>query len=98
MKKRKKATLPNVETIDSMKLSWKIERQVQQEILQKKLLQCFLEQSEGHTCIARYPEAMRPMIQDFMRKAEKQIRFYGTGNINTRAFSASRAPGNSQRS
>lgn len=78
MKKRKKATLLNVETIDSMMLGWKVERQVQQEILQKKLLQCFLEQSEEHTCIARYPEAMQPMIEDFMRKAEKQIRLNGT--------------------
>ena len=78
MKKRKKAALLNVETVDSMKLGWKIGRQVQQEILQKKLLQCFLKPSEGHTCIARYPEAMQPMIEDFMRKAEKQIRLNGT--------------------
>ncbi|MGD0495386.1 MAG: hypothetical protein ABSB28_05030 [Candidatus Bathyarchaeia archaeon] len=78
MKKQKKATLRNVETIDSMKLGWKVERQVQQEILQKKLMQCFLEPSEGHACIARYPEAMQPMIEDFMRKAEKQTRLNGT--------------------
>jgi hypothetical protein len=98
MKKRKKAALLNVENIDSMKLSWKVERQVQQEILQKKLMQCFLEPSEGHACIARYPEAMQPMIKDFMRKAEKQIRLYETGNFDTRAFSASKALRNSRRS
>jgi hypothetical protein len=78
MKKRKKATLLNAETVKSMKLSWKIERQVQQEILQRKLMQCYLEPSEGHACIARYPEAMQPMIEDFMRKAEKQVRLSGT--------------------
>lgn len=78
MKKQKKAKMLNVETVKSLKLSWKVGRQVQQEILQKKLLQCFLEPSGGPTCIARYPEAMQPMIEDFMRKAEKQIRIYGT--------------------
>jgi hypothetical protein len=78
MKKRKKAALLNVETVKSIKLGWKVGRQVQQEILQKKLMQCFLEPREGHTCISRYPEAMQPMIEDFMRKAEKQIRLYGT--------------------
>ena len=78
MKKPKKAALLNVETVKSMKLGWKVERQVQQEILQKKLLQCFLEPREGQTCIARYPEAMQPMIEDFMRKAEKQMRLKGT--------------------
>lgn len=78
MKKRKKATLLNGETVKSMKLSWKVERQVQQEILQRKLMQCYLEPSEGHACIARYPEVMQPMIEDFMRKAEKQVRLSGT--------------------
>jgi hypothetical protein len=60
-----------------MKLSWKVGRQVQQEILQKKLMQCFLKPNEKATCISRYPEAMQPMIQDFMRKVEKQVRIYG---------------------
>jgi Trp operon repressor len=78
MKKTKKATLLNAETVDSMKLNWKVERQVQQEILQQKLLQCFLEPSEGHACIARYPQSMQPMIEDFMRKAERQMRLSGT--------------------
>jgi hypothetical protein len=78
MKKRKKAALLSAETVGSMKLGWKVERQVQQEILEKKLLQCFLESSEGHDCIARYPQSMQPMIEDFMRRAERQMRLSGT--------------------
>lgn len=78
MKKRKKAALANGEMVKSVKLGWKVERQVQQELLQQKLLKCFLDPSEGQTCIARYPAAMQPMIEDFMRKAEKQMRLRGT--------------------
>jgi len=78
MKKQKKTTLLNVETSKSMKLGWKVERQLQQDLLQEKLLKCFLDPNEGQRCIARYPEAMRPMIEDFMRKAEKQMRLSGT--------------------
>jgi len=78
MKKQKKATLLNAETVDSVKFNWKIERQVQQEMLQERLMQCFLERNEGHASIARYPEAMQPMIEDFMRKAERQMRLGGT--------------------
>jgi hypothetical protein len=78
MKKRKKAKLLNVETVKSIKLGWTVKRQVQQELLQRKLLKCFLDPSEGQTCIARYPEVMQPMIEDFMRKAEKQLRISGT--------------------
>jgi hypothetical protein len=78
MKKQKKATLLNVETAKSMKLGWKVERQVQQDLLQEKLLKCFLDPNEAQTCFARYPEAMHPMIEDFMRKAEKQMRLSGT--------------------
>ncbi len=43
MKKRKKVKLPEVEAAESIKLGWKVRRQVQQEILQKKLVQCYLE-------------------------------------------------------
>jgi hypothetical protein len=78
MNKRKKATLLNVETVKSIKLGWTVKRQVQQELLQRKLLKCFLDPGEGQTCIARYPEVMQPMIEDFMRKAEKQLRISGT--------------------
>jgi hypothetical protein len=78
VKKRKKAKLLNVGTVKSVKLGWTVKRQVQQELLQRKLLKCFLDPSEGRTCIARYPEVMQPMIEDFMRKAERQLRIRGT--------------------
>lgn len=78
MKKRKMVELHNVQTAKSIKLGWKVRRQVQQEILQKKLVQCFLKPSEGDACIKRYPEAMQPMIMDFIRKADEQMRLRRT--------------------
>jgi hypothetical protein len=78
MKKRKMVKLHNVQTAKSIKLGWKVNRQVQQEILQKKLVQCFLKPSEGDACIKRYPEAMQPMIMDFIRKADEQMRLRRT--------------------
>ena len=74
MKKGKKVKLLEVEAAENIKLGWRVRRQVQQEILQKKLVQCFLKPSEGDTCIRRYPEAMQPMIMDFMRKADEQTK------------------------
>jgi len=76
MKKRRKVDLLNVQVTERMKLVWEVRRQVQQEILQKKLAQCFLKPRKGRKCIQRYPEAMQPMIEDFMREAEKQTRLY----------------------
>jgi hypothetical protein len=76
MNKRRKVDLLNVQAVERMKLEWKVRRQVQQEILQKKLAQCYLKPRKGRACIKRYPEAMQPMIEDFMRKAEKQTRLY----------------------
>jgi hypothetical protein len=76
MKKRKKVEVLDAQAAESIKLGWRVERQVQQEILQRKLLQCFLEPREGHACIKRYPEAMQPMIRDFMRRAREQTRLY----------------------
>jgi hypothetical protein len=76
MKKPKKVDLHNVQVVESIKLAWKARRQVQQEILQKRLVQCFLRPRKGRKCIQRYPEAMQPMIKDFMRKAEEQTRLY----------------------
>jgi hypothetical protein len=70
--KKKRVQLHDVRAAKSIKLRWKIRRQVQQELLQKKLVQCFLKPQEGHSIIKRYPEAMQPMIKDFMRKAEKR--------------------------
>jgi hypothetical protein len=74
MKKRKNVHLHEIRALKSIKLGWKIRRQVQQEILEKKLVQCFLRPNEGRTCMKKYPEAMQPMIRDFMRKAEEKTR------------------------
>jgi hypothetical protein len=74
--KKKRVQVHDVRAVKSMKLGWKIRRQVQQEILQKKLVQCFLKPHEGRAIIKRYPEAMQPMIRDFMRKAEEKTMFF----------------------
>jgi hypothetical protein len=76
MKKQKKVDLSDVQVAEKVKLAWEVRRQVQQEMLQKKLVQCFLMPRKGRKCIQRYPEAMQPMIKDFMQKAEKQTRLY----------------------
>jgi hypothetical protein len=76
MKKRRKVDLLSVKVAERMKLAWKMRRQVQQEILQKKLMQCFLKPRKGYAYVQRYPEAMQPMIEDFMRKAEEQKKLY----------------------
>ena len=76
MKKKKKVDLNDVQVAERMKLAWEVRRQVQQEILQEKLVQCFLKPHKGRKCIQQYPEAMQPMIKDFMQKAEKQTRLY----------------------
>ena len=76
MKKGKKIDLGDVQVVESIKLAWKARRQVQQELLQKKLVQCLLKPRKGRKCIQRYPEAMQPMIKDFMQKAEEQTKLY----------------------
>jgi hypothetical protein len=76
MNRRKKIDLLSLQTAEKMKLAWEIRRQAQQEILQEKLLQCFLKPRKGRKCIQRYPEAMQPMIEDFLRRAEEQKRLY----------------------
>jgi hypothetical protein len=78
MKKQKKVDLLNVKASERIKLAWEVRRQVQQEMLQKKLVRCFLKPRKGYAYIQRYPEAMQPMIRDFMRKAEEQTRLYRT--------------------
>ena len=75
MTKRKKVKPTEVQSVKNIKLGWKARRQVQQEILQKKLVQYFLRPSVGRKYIRRYPEAMQPLIKDFMLEAEKQTRF-----------------------
>jgi len=78
MKKRKKVKILNAQTAESIKLGWKVRRQVQQDILEKKLMQCYLKPNEGLAHISQYPEAMQPMIKDFMRSAERQKSPYST--------------------
>jgi hypothetical protein len=73
--KKRKVDLKD-EVAEKTKLAWEARRQVQQEILQKKLVQCFLKPRKGRKCIQQYPEAMQPMIKDFMRKAEEQTKLY----------------------
>jgi hypothetical protein len=63
-----------VHDVESVKLRWKVARQIQQELLEEKLAQCFLISSEWKDCIGQYPVAMQPMIMDFMRKADEQTR------------------------
>jgi hypothetical protein len=72
MKKRKKVKWLDVHAAERIKLCWKVRRQVQQEILQKKLAQFFLTPYQMDAYINRYPEAMQLMIRDFIRKAEEQ--------------------------
>jgi hypothetical protein len=74
MKERKKVRWLDVQVAERIKLGWKVRRQVQQEILQKKLTQLFLTPYEMDAYIKRYPEAMQPMIRDFMQKVEEQTR------------------------
>jgi hypothetical protein len=76
MKRRKKLNLCDVEVLKNIKLGWEIRRQVQQDILQKILVECFLMPNEGHSHTKKYPEAMQPMIRDFMRKAEEKTRLH----------------------
>ena len=74
MKKQKKIKLSDAKAVENIKLRWKVRRQVQQEILEKKLMDCYLRSTEWDARIERYPEAMQPMIRDFMRKADEQTR------------------------
>ena len=74
MKRRKKVKLFDVQTVKGMKIAWKVRRQVQQELLEKKLAQCFLEPQERRSYLERYPVAMQPMIKDFARKFDEQKR------------------------
>ena len=74
MTKRTRVRAPKVHDVESVKLRWKVARQIQQELLEEKLAQCFLKSSEWKECIGQYPIAMQPMIMDFMRKADEQTR------------------------
>ena len=69
----KKTDLSDVEAVERMKLTWQISRQIQQEMLERKLAQCILMPQKGLKCLQRYPEGMQPMIKDFLRKAAEII-------------------------
>jgi len=74
MTKRTRVRAPKVHDVESVKLRWKVARQIQQELLEEKLAQCFLKSSGWKECVGQYPIAMQPMIMDFMRKADEQTR------------------------
>jgi len=69
----KKTDLLDVKAVERMKLTWQISRQIQQEMLQKKLVQCILKPRKGLECLQRYPMGMQPMIRDFVRKAAESM-------------------------
>ena len=74
MAKRKSVKLMGIYDVESVKLRWKVARQVQEELLEEKLAQRFLGPNDWKECMQQYPVAMQPMIVDFMRKAEEQTR------------------------
>jgi len=74
MTKTKRVRLMGIQDVESVKLRWKVTRQVQQDLLQEKLARCFLGPSDWKESIEQYPVAMQPMIMDFMRKADEQTR------------------------
>ena len=74
MKKSMKVELRGVKDVENMKLRWKAARQIQQELLEKKLLQCARAPIEDEACIKLYPQAMQPLMREFIRKAEEQMR------------------------
>lgn len=72
MTKRKKVKIHDAQAAESIKLGWKVRRQVQQDILEKRLVQCCLKPSEGYARIKKYPEVMQPMMEDFLRNAQRK--------------------------
>lgn len=82
MKRKKDVKLLDIRATESVKLSWKINRQIQQKLLEEKLVQCLLKPREGEVCIEHYPIAMQPMIRDFMQKADEQTGLFQTERAN----------------
>lgn len=76
VRNKKKVDILDVKAAERMKVAWEINRQIQQEILQKKLVQYFLKPRKGLASLQRYPEAMQPMIKDFMQKVEERTKPY----------------------
>jgi hypothetical protein len=73
MKKTVKVELQGAKNVENMKLRWKAARQIQQELLEKKLLN-FLNPIEDAAWIKQYPQTMQPLMREFIRKAEEQMR------------------------
>ena len=69
----KKTDLLDIESVERLKLTWQINRQIQQEMLERKLAQCVLRPRKGLECLKRYPEGMQPLIRDFLTKAAKTV-------------------------
>ncbi len=70
MRKPKSLNVLNIPDSKKIKFVWKIRRQMQQEILEDKLMHLLLNARAN----LQYPEAMNPLIEDFMRKAEREIK------------------------
>jgi hypothetical protein len=73
MKKTVKVEMQGARDVENMKLRWKAARQIQQELLEKKLLG-FLNPIEDAAWIQQYPQTMQPLMREFIRKAEQQMR------------------------
>jgi hypothetical protein len=70
MKKRGRFDLLKVSDSKRTQLTWKIRRQVQQELLAKKLVDILLNSKAD----SKYPEIMSLFVEDFTRRAESEIR------------------------
>jgi hypothetical protein len=70
MRKPKSVNVLNLPDLKKIKFVWKIRRQMQQEVLEDKLMHLLLNERPN----IQYPEAMNPLIEDFMRKAEREIK------------------------
>jgi len=73
MKKNVKVELQATRDVENMELRWKAARQIQQELLEKKLLG-FLSPIEDGACIKQYPQTMQPLMREFIQKAEEKMR------------------------
>jgi hypothetical protein len=74
----KKVELTKVDTAKEVKLRWKVARQIQQELLEKKLMQYFSNPAEEIAHIKQYPMIMQPLMKEFIRKVEEQAKPFRT--------------------
>jgi len=68
MKKRKNSKLLDIQVGHSVKLGWAANRQVQQELLEKKLMQWLTTPYGGLARIERYPTTTQQMITSLHAK------------------------------